>query len=382
MKIVVVSHHTKSLLSFRGQMLSEFVKAGHEVTACAPDNDPKLVEKISRMGVSFITFPLSRNGMNLVKDLYSILFLVKTMLKIKPDYVFSSSAKPVIYGSLASWLTRVPRIFSLISGSGHALMKTTMKDRLLAIALTSLYRLSLLKNDAVFFQNPDDLNEFVDFKLAGKEQAVLVNGSGVDLEYYRPAPIVKNGPVFLLICRLIKDKGVIDYVDAARILKKRYPDAAFNLLGPFDGNNISALTRSQIEKWSQEGLINYCGETEDVRPFISDSSVYVLPSYYREGIPRSVLEAMAMGRPIITTDAPGCRETVVEGKNGFLVPIKDAKALAAAMERFISDPEMIGKFGEASRNYAVEKFDVNKVNEKIMTAMGLKKECGSNNARR
>jgi len=182
---------------------------------------------------------------------------------------------------------------------------------------------------------------------------------------------VKNGPTFLLICRLIRDKGVVDYVDAARVLKQRYPEATFNLLGPFDGNNTSVLSRSEIDKWHREGIVNYCGETDDVRPFISASSVYVLPSYYREGTPRSALEAMAMGRPIITTDAPGCRETVIEGKNGFLVPVKDANALAKAMERFIVDPDLIAGMGEASRIYAIEKFDVDKVNAKIMKEMGL-----------
>jgi glycosyltransferase involved in cell wall biosynthesis len=374
MKIVVVSHHTKSLLNFRGQMLSEFVKAGHDVTVCAPENNPEFIEKFSQMGIAFITFPLARNGMNPLKDLYALLFLVRTLVQIKPDYVFSASMKPVIYGSLAARVAGVPRIYSLISGSGYAFMKTTLKNRLITVVVTSLYRLSLPKNRTVFFQNPDDLAQFIDLKLAREDQTVLVNGSGVDLQYYKLAPIVKNGPVFLLICRLIKDKGVVDYVDAARILKQHYPEATFNLLGPFDSNNTSALSKPQIEKWHQEGLINYCGETSDVRPFISASSVYVLPSYYREGTPRSALEAMAMGRPIITTDAPGCRETVMEGKNGFLVPIKDPRALAEAMKRFIVEPDLITRMGEASRNYAVEKFDADKVNARIVTVMGLLNE--------
>ncbi|GJL78482.1 MAG: glycosyl transferase [Nitrospinaceae bacterium] len=357
-------------------MLSGFVEAGHEVTACAPENNPEFIEKFTQIGVSFITFPLARNGMNPVKDLYAIAFLVKTLRKIKPEYVFSASMKPVIYGSLAARLAGVPKVFSLISGSGYAFMKTSLKNWLITIVVTSLYRLSLPKNRTVFFQNPDDLSQFVDLKLARKEQAVLVNGSGVDLEYYRPAPLPENGPAFLLICRLIRDKGVVDYVDAARILKKRYPHATFNLLGPFDSNNTSALTKAQIEQWHQEDLIRYCGETEDVRPFISASCVYVLPSYYREGTPRSALEAMAMGRPIITTDAPGCRETVIEGKNGFLVPIKDPQALAEAMERFIVNPDLIQEMGESSRDYAVEKFDAHKVNAKIMKTMGLLNETG------
>lgn len=179
MKIVVVSHHTKSLLNFRGQMLEEFVKAGHDVTVCAPENNPEFIENFSQMGIAFITFPLARNGMNPLKDLYALLFLVRTLVKIKPDTVFSASMKPVIYGSLAARLAGVPRVYSLISGSGYAFMKTTLKNRLITIVVTSLYRLSLPKNRTVFFQNPDDLAQFVDFKLARKDQAVLVRKSVV-----------------------------------------------------------------------------------------------------------------------------------------------------------------------------------------------------------
>jgi len=205
----------------------------------------------------------------------------------------------------------------------------------------------------------------------------VIDGEGVDLKHFHSVPLPQNAPVFLLICRLIKEKGVIVYADAARILKQRYPEASFNLLGPFDSNNTSALSRSQIESWHREGVIDYCGETKDVRPFISASSIYVLPSY-REGIPRSVLEAMSMGRPIITTDAPGCRETVIHGKNGFLVPIKDVNALVKAMEHFIVNPNIIKKMGQCSQNLAVEKFDVNKVNDKIMREMGLVSEKTAN----
>jgi glycosyltransferase involved in cell wall biosynthesis len=373
MKIVVVSHHTRSLLNFRGQMLEEFVKAGHEVVVCAPENNPEYIEIFTQMGIAFITFPLVRNGMNPIKDLYALFFLVSTLLKIKPDCVFSASTKPAIYGSLAARLAGVPRFFSMISGVGYAF---GFERKLINLLVRFLFRLALKKNASVFFQNPDDRDLFVRLGLVYQAQTVLINGSGVNLEFYKPAPFPNNGPVFLMICRLFKDKGIVDYVDAARILKQHYPEASFNLLGPFDSNNPSALSRQQIETWQQEGLINYCGETNDVRPFISAASVYVLPSYYREGTPRSALEAMAMGRPIITTDAPGCRETVMEGKNGFLIPIKNPQALAEAMKRFIENPDMIISMGEASRKYAVDKFDANKVNAIIVNAMKLLNKSG------
>lgn len=374
MKVLVIAQNTNVLLIFRGQLLLEFVKAGHEVIVCSPENNPEFLEKFSKMGIAFITFPLTRNGMNPIKDLRALKFLLRTVSQIDPDIVFNIAIKPAIYGSLAARLKGVPKVFSLICGSGYAFVELGFTRKLINLLARILLRLALKHNASVFFQNPDDLNLFVRLGLTSQKQTVLVNGSGVDLKYYNPAPLAKNGPVFLLICRLIKDKGVTDYVDAARILKQQYPEATFNLLGPFDSNNPSALSRPQIEKWHQEGLINYHGETNDVRPFISASNVYVLPSFYREGTPRSTLEAMAMGRPIITTDAPGCRETVMEGKNGFLVPIKDPEALAEAMKRFIVDPDLITRMGEASRNYAVEKFDADHVNAKIVHVMGLQNE--------
>jgi glycosyltransferase involved in cell wall biosynthesis len=379
MKIVVISHHTRSLLNFRCQMLKEFVKAGHDVTVCSPENNPEYMDQFTQMGIAFIPFPLVRNGMNPIKDLYALLFLIRTLIKTKPDCVFSASTKPVIYGSLAARLAGVPRFSSMISGVGYAFIELGFKRKLINLLERFLFRLALKKNVSVFFQNPDDRDLFVHLGLVYQAQTVLINGSGVDLEHFHPVPAPKNAPVFLLVCRLVKDKGVVEYVEAARIVKSRHPEATFNLLGPFDYNNPSALSRQQIETWQQEGLITYCGETEDVRPFLSASSVFVLPSYY-EGTPRSVLEAMAVGRPILTTDVAGCRETVVEGENGFLVPRGDSKALADAMERFIDNPALIISMGEASRNYAVEKFDVNKVNAQIIHTLGLlnKKETKPN----
>lgn len=361
----------RNLIPLRAPLLSQFVKAGHQVTVCGQNGSPETVRRLEKMGVKFVPVFLKQHGLNPVMDFYTLLNMIWVIRKIKPDIVFSAVIKTVIYGSLAARLAGITESFAMISGSGYAFMRTTFKAKVINILVRSLYRLSLPKIRVVYFQNPDDLSLFVDLKLVRKERAVLINGSGVDLEHHRPAPLVKNGPVFLLICRLIKDKGVIQYAEAARIIKRRYPSTRFNLVGSLDGNNPSAVPKAQIDQWHQEGIINYCGETDDVRPFIADASVYVLPSYYREGTPHSTLEAMAMGRPIITTDAPGCRETVIHGKNGYLIPIKDVDALVESMERFIVNPELIGEMGEASRKYAAEKFDVKKVNSLIFQKMGL-----------
>jgi len=225
-------------------------------------------------------------------------------------------------------------------------------------------------NHAVFFQNRDDRDLFIRLGLLpDKSRAAIINGSGVDLDRFQEAPVSSGPPLFLLIARLIRDKGILEYVEAAAILKKRHPQARFQLLGRHD-SNPSAIGRQQLQSWQRDGVIEYLGETSNVAPHLAAAHVYVLPSY-REGTPLTVLEAMATGRPIVTTDVPGCRETVVPGENGFLVPAKSAACLAEAMERFIRAPELIRKMGRHSREIAVEKFDVRKVNSVILKRMGL-----------
>ena len=218
--------------------------------------------------------------------------------------------------------------------------------------------------------NTDDLDLFTKLGiLPDSQKTVLINGSGVNIEHYAYTKPKNGKMVFLIIARLLWDKGIGEFVSAARLLKKKYPEVSFHIVGPYD-NNPSAIKRNDILKWQDEGLIEYMGSTEDVRPYIAECSVYVLPSY-REGTPRSVLEAMSMGRPIITTDAPGCRETVIDGINGFLVPVRDSERLSNAMEKFLQNPSLITEMGAKSREIAEARYDVNKVNHSIMQAMGL-----------
>jgi len=235
-----------------------------------------------------------------------------------------------------------------------------------------LYKIALKYNNVVFFQNPDDLNLLLRLRLIkDKNKTLILNGSGINLEKYYFAPLKEKSISFLLIARLIWDKGIYEYIEAARIIKKKYPNVSFLLLGPNE-KNPCAIKKEYIKKWANKGIINYLGEKDDVRPYIANSSVFVLPSY-REGIPRSILEAMAMGRPVITTNSPGCRETVEDGVNGFLVPIKDSKALADRMEKFILNPDLIKQMGNRSREIAEKRFDVYKVNRIILEHMGIKK---------
>ncbi|GAB4128941.1 MAG: glycosyltransferase family 4 protein [Rhodothalassiaceae bacterium] len=295
------------------------------------------------------------------------------MRRSRPGAVLGLSTKPVIYGSLAAWLAGVPRRYALVAGLGYVFTDDGapqgLKRRALRRLVTLLYRMAFRVCDCVFFHNADDLETFVGHGLLPRAKAELTTGSGVDLDEFRPAPL-PDGPVtFLLIARLLREKGIREYVEAARMLRARGVQAQFLLLGDVD-SNPGSLKRDEAMSWVSEGLIEWPGEVEDVRPWIARSHVYVLPSW-REGVPRSTQEAMAMGRPVITTDAVGCRETVDHGVNGFLVPVRDPEALAHAMFRFIENPALIETMGRESRRLAEERFDVHEINAIILGAMGI-----------
>lgn len=257
----------------------------------------------------------------------------------------------------------------MIEGLGYAFTGTGIKRRLIGYIAKRLYKYALKCNTKVFFLNPDDLGLFQQYHLIkNPQQSVLLNGIGIDLDEFTPAPHPQHLS-FLLIARLVKDKGVLEYVEAARIIKSLYPDINFKLAGFFD-ENPSSVTEQDLHAWTESGSIDYLGYLRDVHQAIEDSSVYILPSY-REGLPRTVLEAMAMGRAIITTDVPGCRETVQQGVNGLLVPVRNVAALVNAIEHFIRHPVDIKSMGQKSRQIAIEKYDVHKVNKVILEAMGL-----------
>jgi glycosyltransferase involved in cell wall biosynthesis len=327
------------------------------------------VRTLSEWGIAFRSIPLARAGLSPIGDLQTLSALRLLIRREKPELILAYTAKPVIYANLASRLETGPPVFSLITGLGYGFGSASIRQKAVSRVVQTLYRHALKRSAGVFFQNGDDEGVFRSMGLLPPHVPVtVVNGSGVDLDWYLPRPLPKQ-PVFLLVARLLADKGIREFVTAARQLKQQYPHARFQIVGDLDPNPMS-VSQKEVMQWGEGGAIEYLGELEDIRPAMANAKVYVLPSY-REGTPRTVLEAMAMGRPIITTDAPGCRETVVHGRNGFLVPVRDVEALRVAMERFIVEPELASTMGAESLTIARDKYDVHKVNAVILQAMGL-----------
>lgn len=369
-KILVLGSFAESLTRFRGALMAELVGQGYEVLACAPAADETIRRQLAALGVRYVDIALQRTGLNPLADLGLLWRLVGLLRRERPDVLFCYTIKPVVYGALAARLVGGIRVTPMITGLGYAFMGGGGRlQRLVSAAARGLYRLALQRAHCVFFQNPDDLGEFRRLNLLPAQARIQqVPGSGVDTREYAQKP-VPAAPVFLLVARLVRDKGVYEYVEAARQVRRQYPAARFQIAGWID-ENPTAIREEALAAWVSEGVIEFLGKLEDVRPALAACAVYVLPSY-REGTPRSVLEAMAVGRAIITTDAPGCRETVVDQYNGVLVPVADATRLAHAMCSFIERPERVEDYARASRQLAEQRFDVRIVNRLIIQGMDL-----------
>lgn len=372
-KILLVASSAPSLTNFRGQLIDELLARGHHVHAVAPEllSQGGTLGWLEARGVVCHDMWLARTGLSPLADLRTLVGLFRLMRRVRPDICLAYTIKPVIWGGLAAWLARVPGRVALITGLGYVFTGEARGKRAVIRRLVRrLYALALHRATLVFFQNPDDRTDFARWGVLPSNVPVhVVNGSGVDTEAFAPAPLPDGPPRFLMIARLLGDKGIREYVAAAAQLRAHWPEATFHLVGPLDPNP-DVISPDGIQGLLDAGHVVWHGGLADVRPAIADAHVFVLPSY-REGTPRTVLEAMAMGRPAITTDAPGCRETVQEGISGFLVPVRDADALAAAMARFLRDPGLAARMGPEARRRAVEKYDVHKVNATMCREMGL-----------
>lgn len=370
--VALIVPYAPAVPLFRRPLLQELAGRGFTSLVYAPDWTEALEKALEQeRGVRALHYPLKRTSISPLADLKTLLSLAVSLAHSQPHLVLTFQPKPNVYGIIAAAMAGVPRRFAVVEGLGFAFTpgEESLKKRVVRAVLKVLYRLSFSLAHKVFFLNPDDLNEFVSQGLVRKEKAVLLGGIGVPLEEWPPAPPHLEPVTFTLIARLLREKGVREFAEAARRIKGNYPEVRFLLIGPLD-TNPGAISKSEVRSWVEEGLLEWVPWTEDVRPYLRQTSVYVLPSY-REGVPRSTQEAMAMARPVITTDAPGCRETVVPGVNGFLVPPRDAQVLAEAMERFIHEPDLIVRMGQESRRLAEERFDARKVNERFLKELGI-----------
>ncbi len=372
-RVLIIASLASSLRNFRGPLLEALRARGHTVHAAAPEleTDTETRAWLEARGVTCHAYPMARSGLSPIGDLRCFLELYRLMRQVRPDLSLGYTIKPVIWGGLAAWMARVPERVALITGLGYAFSGEAQGKRALVRKIARrLYAIALRRASLAFFQNPDDRADFERWGLLPPGLPVLVvNGSGVDTAAFAPAPLPGTPMRFLLIARLLGDKGIREYAAAAARLRKNWPGAEFHLVGPLDPNP-DGIGETEVRGWQEAGHLVWQGARDDVRPALADAHVYVLPSY-REGTPRTVLEAMSMGRPVITTDAPGCRETVVDGVNGFLVPPRDVDALATAMERFLIEPDLIQRMGAKSRQHATEKYDIHKVNAVMIDAMGL-----------
>ena len=376
--IVMIGTTAAGFYGFRSEFIKTLNSKDITIYAFTTDNDPLELEKISKLGVVPVFYQLNRGGLNPFSDLYATYKLSKKIKELNPDLVFSYFTKPVVYGSLAAKISKVKKITAMLEGLGSPFTVhrhgQNFKIKFIRFMQVSLYRVVFPFIDKIIFLNKDDPVDLIENnKIKHKANSLVVLGPiGLNLKDYAYTPwITSNGVSFIFIARLLAEKGIFEYVEAAKIVKKKYPDIIFRVIGGLDLENPYGLTKSQLDELIESKTIEYSGFVTNVDQYIKKSAVFVLPSYYREGVPRSTQEAMAIGRPVITTDVPGCRETVIDSVNGFLVPKWNPQILAEKMIYFIEHPEQVRMMGDESYKIAVEKFDAEKVNQRLVNILGL-----------
>ncbi|WP_165728174.1 glycosyltransferase family 4 protein [Pseudoalteromonas sp. 31A1] len=374
-RFLIVANSPFTVVNFRKELILELLALGHEVHVICPSScnlveDSNYLSYLKSKGVLFHNIVLGRSSLNPFSELLLFLSIYRLISAISPDAVLNYTIKPTIYASIAAGWLGIEHVYSNITGLGFIFTGTTFKAKILSVLVRFQYKIALKYNKKIFFQNTDDLSIFEKYKLLQRSKTVLINGSGVNTVKFSSSKEYVEGPIkFLFVGRLLRDKGIFEFIEAAKSISEMYPkEAVFYIAGPYDSNPAS-IKSSDMDEYIKSGLINYLGNVSDILEAYEESDVFVLPSY-REGTPRSTLEAMSMSMPIITTDAPGCRETVVDGLNGFLVEKGNYFALGNAMIKFIENRELITSMGVESRTLAVAKYDVNKVNGVILDVIG------------
>ncbi|MGE8537934.1 MAG: glycosyltransferase family 4 protein [Acinetobacter sp.] len=378
-KIIIIGTTAYNLYGFRKDFMLSCLAQNYHVYAFVSEYDEQWIDKIKNLGVTPITYQLSRGGLNPLTDLYSTYQLIKKIKQIQPDIVFSYSTKPVIYATLAAYKTKVPYIYGMIEGLGSPFTMhkhgQSLKAKFIRFMQVSLYRLVFPYLDKIIFLNHDDPKDLVhQYNIYHKKNAIKVLGPiGLNLKEYAYTKWDNQKNIsFIFVARLIAEKGIFEYLEAARIVKKQYPEIAFKIIGGLDPENLTSLKQAELDRLIETGIIDYAGFVTDVDQRIRNSAVFVLPSY-REGVPRSTQEAMAIGRPVITTDVPGCNETVVDGVTGFLIPKWDVAALVEKMIYFIEHPERVNTMGYQGYLYAKKNFNADLINHKLLQMLEITK---------
>ena len=367
MKILVISPKNKTVFNFRGDLIKHMISSGNEVIVTGPNREYE--EDILALGVKkFVEVPLVKDNTSVSGDLAYMNKLKEVIKSEKPDMVFSYTIKPVVYGSIAAKSCKVPHIYAMVTGLGRVYANGGLKVKLIRMVTKMLYKKAFKACAKVIFQNDDDIKEFVAQKYLPADKAMKVDGSGVNMNRFTRTELPSE-PVFLMVSRIIREKGVMEYCEASRELKKSVPNARCILLGGFD-SSIGALKKEDIQAYIDDGSIELPGEVKDPVSFYAGCSAFVLPSYYREGLPRTILEAMASGRAVITTDWPGCREAVVSGENGYLVEPRNSSELAQRMIELATDREKLESMAESSYNKCRNKYEVGIINNRMREIMG------------
>ncbi|MCU4499507.1 glycosyltransferase family 4 protein [Acinetobacter radioresistens] len=346
-------------ISHRLPIALEALTQGHEVHIFAKDTGR--MSYLESLGLKVHPINLARGSINPFSSFKLLSDLKNKLKKIKPDVVHLVTIKPVLIGGLASILAKVPSIVYAISGLGFIFTNTMLKAKILRLGIIPLYRLALsAKNKTVIVQNLDDLRILRQYVAIPESQTILIPGSGVDLKQFDFQPLPLKNKIVLMACRLLADKGVYEFHKSAQLLKEKYSDVRFVLVGGIDSDNPASLTEQELNEWVQKGDLEWWGHQSNMPEVLSQATIVVLPSY-REGMPKVLLEAQALGRPIVTTDVPGCREAIENGKTGFLAQVKDEHSLANAIEKMIINDELCLEFSRNARALAEHKFDIKQV---------------------
>ncbi|TSB23298.1 glycosyltransferase family 4 protein [Psychrobacter sp. YGAH215] len=374
-KIVLIGTAASSTINFRSDLIKELQQNSYKVYVFSSEYTSQELEAIQSLGSIPMTYKLNRSGLNPIADIKSTLALANEIRKIKPDLVFCYFSKPVIFGTLAAKLARVPKVIGMLEGLGYTFTEQprsiSRKTKLIKKAQIYLYKLALPQLDKLIFLNPDDPKDLLRKHNIKVKQAEILGGIGLNLSDYSFSNDYPKDITFIFVARLLAEKGIHDYIAAAKIVKDSYPEIKFVVLGAVDKEALGALRDSELKQVVENDIIQYPGHVNNVAEWIAKSSVFVLPSYYREGVPRSIQEAMAIGRAVITTDVPGCRETVANGVNGFLVEKWNPQALAEKMIYFIENPEKVAIMGYESYKIAQKKFDATEVNKRLLAILDV-----------